>query len=365
MKAWSDAASLILAARHGQTYSCAVSPAIHNYKLLCLKRHQKSSFMPGLYVFPGGTVDPADVNLKWYEYFNAFGLDNDRLASLVPKAVSRPQIFQSKENELLREISLRITAIRETFEECGILLCRRNKNGNAHSSWVEHVSIPKGEMQTWQNKVHNDATEFLNLCQKLECYPDLWALHEWRNWLAPTYETKRFNTAFYLACIPHMPYAEYEAIEMDDLQWFSPEEFSLTGFEFPPPQQIEIARLTKIKSIDNLLNIAMERNKKGIQKLYLPIVVQLKDGIGMVMPEDTMYPKEIKLYEQQIIDKSDITVDEFEKITTLTKNRIVFLDTQVNIIFTDNGKDNRIVFPRPGYHSKSGNVKSKNKLQDE
>ena len=93
--------------------------------------------------------------------------------------------------------------------------------------------------------------------------------------------------------------------------------------------------------------------------------MQLKDGIGMVMPEDTMYPKEIKLYEQQIIDKSDITVDEFEKITTLTKNRIVFLDTQVNIIFTDNGKDNRIVFPRPGYHSKSGNVKSKNKLQDE
>jgi len=75
-------------------------------------------------------------------------------------------------------------------------------------------------MQTWQNKVHNDATEFLNLCQKLECYPDLWALHEWRNWLTPTYEykTKRFNTAFYLACISHMPYAEYEAIEMDDLQ---------------------------------------------------------------------------------------------------------------------------------------------------
>ena len=91
-------------------------------------------------------------------------------------------------------------------------------------------------------------------------------------------------------------------------------------------------------------------------------MVQLKNGIGMIMPEDTMYPKEIKLYEQQVIDKSDITVDEFEKITTLIKNRIVYLDTQVNIIFTDNGKDNRIIFSRPGYHSKSGNVKSKNKL---
>ncbi|XP_018338289.1 PREDICTED: nucleoside diphosphate-linked moiety X motif 19-like [Trachymyrmex septentrionalis] len=359
MKAWSDAASLILAARHGQTYSRMVSPAIHNYKLLCLKRHQKSSFMPGLYVFPGGTVDPADVNLKWYEYFSTFGLDNDRLASLVPKTVSRPQLFQSKENELLREISLRITAIRETFEECGILLCRR-KDGDAHSSWAEHVSIPEGELQTWQNKVHNDATEFLNLCQKLECYPDLWALYEWRNWLGPTYERKikRFNTAFYLACIPHMPHAEYEAIEMEDLQWFSPEEFSSTCFG--PPQQIEIARLTKIKSIDNLLDIAKERNKKGVQELYLPVAVQLKDGIVFVIPEDTMYPKEIELYEQQIIDKSDITVDEFEKIT-LIKNRIIFLDTQVNIIFTDNGKDNRVVFPRPGYHS-NRNVESKNKL---
>ncbi|KAG5333506.1 NUD19 protein, partial [Acromyrmex charruanus] len=364
MKAWSDAASLILAARHGQTYSRAVSPAIHNYKLLCLKRHQKSSVMPGLYVFPGGTVDPADVNLKWYEYFNAFGLDNDRLASLVPKTVLRPQIFQSKKNELLREISLRITAIRETFEECGILLCRRNKDGDSHSGWAEHISIPEGELQMWQNKVHNDATEFFNLCQNLECYPDLWALYEWRNWLGPTFKfSKRFNTAFYLACIPHMPHAEYEAVEMEDLQWFSPGEFCSTSFEFPPPQKIEIARLTKIESIDNLLNIAMERNKKGVQKLYLPIAVQLKDGLVFVIPGDTMYPKEIELYEQQVIDKSDITVDEFEKIT-LIKNRMAILDTQVNVIFTDNGKDNRIVFPlvRPTYHSKSGNVESKNKL---
>lgn len=96
--------------------------------------------MPGLYVFPGGTVDSADANLKWREYFTTFGLNNNRLASLVPKTVSRPQIFRSRENELLREISLRITAIRETFEECGILICRRDRDGDAPSGWAEHVS---------------------------------------------------------------------------------------------------------------------------------------------------------------------------------------------------------------------------------
>lgn len=93
--------------------------------------------MPGLYVFPGGAVDPADANLKWREHFAAFGLDSDKLASLVSRTASRPQIFRSRENELLREISLRITAIRETFEECGILICRRE---DAPSGWAEHMS---------------------------------------------------------------------------------------------------------------------------------------------------------------------------------------------------------------------------------
>ncbi|KYN04265.1 Nucleoside diphosphate-linked moiety X motif 19, mitochondrial, partial [Cyphomyrmex costatus] len=333
----------------------------HNYKLLCLKRHQKSSFMPGLYVFPGGTVDRADVNLKWYEYFSAFGLDNDRLASLVPKkTVSRPQIFQSKENELLKEISLRITAIRETFEECGILICRRNKNGEVHSGWAEHISVPEGELQMWQNKVHNDAMEFFNLCQKLKCYPDLWALHEWSNWLTPVLASnKRFDTIFYLVCMPYVPHAEYEAKEMEALQWDTPEKLSSTDITFPPPQLFEIAKLTKVKSIDNLLDIAMERNKKGVQ-LCLSVWVRLKDGIAFLMPEDTMYPKKVDLFKQHLIDKSDITADEFEKITPI-KNRTVILDTQINVIFTDNGEENRVVFPIPG-RSKNENVQSKSKL---
>lgn len=97
--------------------------------------------MPGLYVFPGGTVDSADANVKWRDYLATFGLNNDRLASLVPRtASSRPEIFRARENELLREVSLRITAIRETFEECGILICRRDGDGGAPSGWAEHVT---------------------------------------------------------------------------------------------------------------------------------------------------------------------------------------------------------------------------------
>lgn len=65
-----------------------------------------------------------------------------------------------------------------------------------------------------------------------------------------------------------------------------------------------------------------------------------------------MYPKEVSLLEKQLIDKSDITIDEFNRITPI-KNRTEFLESKVNIIFTDNDEDNCVVFPMPGYSKKA------------
>lgn len=99
--------------------------------------------MPGAYVFPGGNTDPADCDPKWYEHFATFGFKNDSFTSLVPRVpTTRPQIFKTPQNELSRDISLRITAIRETFEECGILMCRR-KDDRTFSVWGQHLSSKK------------------------------------------------------------------------------------------------------------------------------------------------------------------------------------------------------------------------------
>jgi len=93
--------------------------------------------------------------------------------------------------------------------------------------------------------------------------------------------------------------------------------------------------------------------------------VQMKDGTVFVMPGDTMYPKEVELLEKQSIDRSDVTMDEFGKITPI-KNRTEFHDTQTNVIFTDivNGEDSRVVFSTlPEYSKKTyENVETKNKL---
>lgn len=66
------------------------------------------------------------MDLEWKNLYKNHGFNDKSFQVLIPNANCRPEIFHSKENELPREVSLRITAIRETFEECGILLCEQS-----------------------------------------------------------------------------------------------------------------------------------------------------------------------------------------------------------------------------------------------
>lgn len=99
--------------------------------------------MPGAYVFPGGVAETSDSDLKWCELFKTCGFDKDTFMSLVPKTTERPLIFKSEPNELPREVSLRITAIRETFEECGVLMCKRKNDSRAIPNWAQYISRKK------------------------------------------------------------------------------------------------------------------------------------------------------------------------------------------------------------------------------
>ncbi|XP_060823695.1 acyl-coenzyme A diphosphatase NUDT19-like [Bombus pascuorum] len=338
MKAWKESASLILAARQTQRYIRPSSTKFqYNYNLLCLKRHRNSKFWPNTYVFPGGVIDPSDADLKWHNIYSAFGFNDSSFKSLSPNAPNRPRIFKFKPNELPREVSLRITAIRETFEESGILLCKQSREEMTDLGWVQHIKISESELYNWQTRVHNDAREFYTLCKNFNCYPDIWSLYEWSNWLTPTYFIgRRYDTAFYLACIASMPQTIYEITEMEDVKWDMPGNFLFSSPDalFPPPQQYEIARIAKFESIHNLLDFAVDRGKMGVL-LNLPIQVELQDGKVHVLPGDSMYPNKVNLLDKQIIDRTDITISEFRDISPI-KNRMEFFNLQVKELYVQN-----------------------------
>lgn len=332
MQTWKESASLILAAKIGQKYLRAAIPGTfkYDYNLLCAKRHQKSSFVPGSYVFPGGAIHPADSSLKWNSLFSSFGIDTSHF-SLTPsnEQIKRPRIFRQIPGELPRDISLRITAIRETFEEVGVLLCG---TGAPTSSWTRYIELEKADLKEWRQRVHNDAGEFYLLCEHLKCYPDLWSLYEWSNWMTPTTNARRrFDNAFYLACLSDKPYAMHEAIEITDLKWANPRQFLESGEDvpLPPPQAYEIAKLARHESIENLMKFAVERNKKGVE-LNLPVLIRTKNARVHVYPGDSFYPEHVSIGEEQVIDMSDITAEELWDMSK-SKHRFVMHEKQLTL----------------------------------
>ncbi len=143
-----DAATLMLVDRSGTTP-----------KVLLGKRHHRHSFMPGKFVFPGGRVDPADRLMAV-----AKPLNTQAEAFLMRRTV-RPSTNKAR--------AIALAAIRETFEETGLLLGA--KQG-------EPVNAPAGP---W--------AEFA----KSGFFPDLSALHFVVRAITPSRRPKRFDTRFF------------------------------------------------------------------------------------------------------------------------------------------------------------------------
>lgn len=143
-----DAATLILVDRSGPVA-----------KVLLGKRHHGHAFMPGKFVFPGGRAEPADRDMPC-----ASQLDPHVEACLMRRVV-RPSAAKSR--------ALALAAIRETFEETGLLL---------GAPRPDRPAVPGG---LW--------SEFA----KAGFYPDLSSLHFVARAITPPRRPRRFDTRFF------------------------------------------------------------------------------------------------------------------------------------------------------------------------
>ena len=90
-----------------------------------LKRSAKLRFMASTYVFPGGAVSKSDRDPEWLD--NIPHSENMKLTPSSSRAVPRPKLYKTDPEETVpRDLSLRISSIRECFEESGILIVEKN-----------------------------------------------------------------------------------------------------------------------------------------------------------------------------------------------------------------------------------------------
>lgn len=164
---WSvnDKPALSQRQRLAQLYPHVIQKSDHvrGIDILFVQRTTEAGFMPDSYVFPGGVLDDADCSQEWLELFPADTKQSmmNRLMQKTPN--NRLPLYSNiSTNSIAGELAFRICAIREAFEETGILLARplsQLKNGTQSPCYQSSQSL----LDEWRGRVCDDATNFVRL----------------------------------------------------------------------------------------------------------------------------------------------------------------------------------------------------------
>jgi 8-oxo-dGTP pyrophosphatase MutT (NUDIX family) len=161
------------------------------FEVLMVKRHHQIDFAGGALVFPGGKTHAGDADPGWEARTLGWG---DALPHKRP---------------------LRIAAIREAYEEAGVLLARHMDGapfrGDARAAAA-------------REDVGRDRRPFLDLINELDLNLDLEALTVFAHWITPPMTPRRFDTWFYVAKAPEEQLAVCDGSETVDAEWIRPAE---------------------------------------------------------------------------------------------------------------------------------------------
>jgi 8-oxo-dGTP pyrophosphatase MutT (NUDIX family) len=170
-------------------------------EILMLRRTAAMKFAPGAYVFPGGSVDPAD-------YGTEVGWHGPSPAEFGARLGASAEVARA----------LVCAAVRETFEESGVLLA-----GVPDGAPGAPLAVPAGP--SWDADRAALAAGTLTLAELLSrrglvLRADL--LVPWARWITPEGEPRRFDARFFAAALPDGQQAVGHEAEAEHVAWLRP-----------------------------------------------------------------------------------------------------------------------------------------------
>ena len=238
----------------------------HNeIEVFMMVRHYEIDFNSGALVFPGGSVDKGD---------------NDIIAN--------PALYSGGEGMEAGELSFRIAAIRETFEESGILLARPKGStalvdaGRAGEIEAAHrTALCEGKISFL--KVLTDNGMLLALDE----------LVPYAHWITPEGMPKRFDTWFFLAAAPPDQLGAHDGKESTDSIWVSPREALEGGetgrFKLPFPTTRNLIKLGKQGSVKAALDDSRGKNVVTVT----PVMTRTATGRQLRIPLEAGYDGDV------------------------------------------------------------------------
>jgi 8-oxo-dGTP pyrophosphatase MutT (NUDIX family) len=234
-------------------------PADTGPEVYLIRRAATMAFAAGMYAFPGGGVDPRDAAVRpaWAgpappEWAARLGLDEPTARAVV------------------------IAAVREVFEECGVLLA-----GLDGVTVVGDVSGADWESARLALIARDLGFAELLADRGLVLRSDL--LTPWTRWLTPEFEPRRYDTYFFLARLPETQRTRDVGGEADHVLWGRPG--ALAGLPMLPPTLAALRGLREYPSVDAAM--AAERD---VTTAVMPHADLGPDTARLVVPDPGVDP---------------------------------------------------------------------------
>jgi 8-oxo-dGTP pyrophosphatase MutT (NUDIX family) len=225
-------------------------------EVLMVRRHDKTKTHAGALVFPGGKTHAEDVDPAWADLAHGWGDFDDE------------------------QRGLRVAAIREVFEEAGVLLASR---GSGAPIGPDACSLPV------RKAVDAGELRFLDVIRELDVRIDLNAVVQFARWITPPLGAFRFDTWFYVAHTPSGQDAVCDGRETVDLEWVTPEAalglWRAKERRIVFPTRTNLGLLGQAGSAAEAIERAQARPFISVQ----PNVEEREDGRWLVLPPEAGY----------------------------------------------------------------------------
>ena len=236
-------------------------------EVLMMRRAERAGDLrSGAAVFPGGVLDGRDRDA------HALCLGPDDAAASAQLGLSSGGL------------DYLVAAVRETFEEVGLLLAVRAAAG----------PLDLAALQPWRDRLQQGSAGAAELCRAAGLQLDLRGLVYFSHWLTPPGVPKRFDTRFFMTLAPEGQVAQADLGEAVELMWLTPAQALAPerGLKLLPVTQRTLQALGRHASAAAALQAARDQ---GAVPLTMPRRANSARGPRVVLPDELPYAEVARL----------------------------------------------------------------------
>lgn len=238
-----------------------------------IQRHVASSFMGGLYAFPGGNLEVEDFSEELLAHVEGI---TEKKAWTILGRQSSPQIA----------LAHWVTGIREVFEEVGVLFACDGR-GNLISFEGEKKRKRFERLRELLNKDEMTFAQILRT-ENLKLAADSLIHHS--HWITPEAREKRYDTHFFMTFVPEGQIPSADQKEITAGIWLTPQralKANISGdIPLTPPAICMLEELAPFSSAEDVIGFARERN---MSDPIVPILTTINGYEVLLLPGDELY----------------------------------------------------------------------------